>query len=244
MLLYVMLTGIFPFWRKEDEKMDRHVGSCLEPELAFEPLLARDLSASWLDGSCDTLTIDPCGHGGCHDAVFRGTDPSPALHVYTGYVLVLCSVRSMTRLNRMFPRIVAAQYDVPAHLSKDCCDLISRLMTVDIQSRRVLCCHGRSWAGTAQPCEGGGGGHRSKDGEILIEHVCEQLHQLARNGRETRSSPLGLRCRFSIAEAVQHRWVRENMPEDLKTLNNRLLDMSPQVRRTMLIQVLQAARPY
>ena len=45
-------------------------------------------------------------------------------------------VRSMTRLNRMFPRIVAAQYDVPAHLSADCCDLISRLMTVDIQSRR------------------------------------------------------------------------------------------------------------
>ena len=23
MLLYVMLTGVFPFWRKEDEKMDR-----------------------------------------------------------------------------------------------------------------------------------------------------------------------------------------------------------------------------
>ena len=23
-LLYVMLTGVFPFWRKEDEKMDRH----------------------------------------------------------------------------------------------------------------------------------------------------------------------------------------------------------------------------
>jgi hypothetical protein len=42
----------------------------------------------------------------------------------------------MTRLNRMFPRIVAAQYEVPAHLSADCCDLISRLMTVDIQSRR------------------------------------------------------------------------------------------------------------
>ncbi len=41
----------------------------------------------------------------------------------------------MTRLNRMFPRIVAAQYDIPAHLSADCCDLISRLMTVDIQSR-------------------------------------------------------------------------------------------------------------
>lgn len=44
----------------------------------------------------------------------------------------------MTRLNRMFPRIVAAQYEVPAHLSRDCCDLISRLMTVDIQSRRAL----------------------------------------------------------------------------------------------------------
>ena len=37
------------------------------------------------------------------------------------------------------------------------------------------------------------------------------------------------RRRFSIAEAVQHRWVRHNMPDDLKTLNNRLLDMSPQV---------------
>jgi len=23
-LLYVMLTGVFPFWRKEDEEMDRH----------------------------------------------------------------------------------------------------------------------------------------------------------------------------------------------------------------------------
>jgi serine/threonine-protein kinase SRK2 len=23
-LLYVMLTGVFPFWRKEDEKMDRY----------------------------------------------------------------------------------------------------------------------------------------------------------------------------------------------------------------------------
>jgi len=30
---------------------------------------------------------------------------------------------------------------------------------------------------------------------------------------------------------VQHRWVRHNMPDELKTLNNRLLDMSPQVPR-------------
>ena len=49
----------------------------------------------------------------------------------------------MTRLNRMFPRIVAAQYEVPAHLSADCCDLISRLMTVDIQSRRGTPSQGR-----------------------------------------------------------------------------------------------------
>ena len=44
------------------------------------------------------------------------------------------------------------------------------------------------------------------------------------------SLPCDVSCRFSIAEAVQHRWVRHNMPDELKTLNNRLLEMSPQVR--------------
>ena len=43
----------------------------------------------------------------------------------------------MTRLNRMFPRIVAAKYPVPSHLSPEVCDLISRLITVDTNSRRA-----------------------------------------------------------------------------------------------------------
>ena len=31
MLLYVMLTGVFPFWRKEDEKMDRYRAGLSSP---------------------------------------------------------------------------------------------------------------------------------------------------------------------------------------------------------------------
>lgn len=63
-LLYVLLTGVFPFWRRNDEKLD-----------------------------------------------------------------------GMTRLSRMMPRIVKGEFLLPTHVSPDCCDILARMLTVDVQSR-------------------------------------------------------------------------------------------------------------
>lgn len=41
----------------------------------------------------------------------------------------------MTRLNRMFPRIVKAEYVLPSHVTPDCRDLLSRMMSVDTKRR-------------------------------------------------------------------------------------------------------------
>ena len=41
----------------------------------------------------------------------------------------------MTRLNRMFPRIVKAEYELPAHVSAPCRDLLSRMLSVDTKRR-------------------------------------------------------------------------------------------------------------
>ena len=65
--------------------------------------------------------------------------------------------RSMTRLNRMFPRVVAARYPVPSHLSPEVCDLISDLIHVDPHTRHApalaLPCRGALPPRHAQRCE-------------------------------------------------------------------------------------------
>jgi len=43
----------------------------------------------------------------------------------------------MTRLNRMFPRIVKAEYELPAHVSQPCRDLLARMLSVDTKRRCV-----------------------------------------------------------------------------------------------------------
>ena len=45
----------------------------------------------------------------------------------------------MTRLNRMFPRIVKAEYELPAHVSAPCRDLLSRMLSVDTKRRWAQC---------------------------------------------------------------------------------------------------------
>lgn len=45
----------------------------------------------------------------------------------------------MTRLNRMFPRIVKAEYELPAHVSAPCRDLLSRMLSVDTKRRCATC---------------------------------------------------------------------------------------------------------
>jgi hypothetical protein len=69
------------------------------------------------------------------DAIVRPSWSSCAAIAVERAVLPPCS---MTRLNRMFPRIVKAEYELPAHVSAPCRDLLSRMLSVDTKRRCAL----------------------------------------------------------------------------------------------------------